>query len=84
MYSSNDDFQGTMEFIGDLMQDYYLCLAANDTAGVIRQLRSMEDMVEKTPPDPVVSEIVLECQKKAAQYLRSLHSDAVRNMIASW
>ncbi len=75
-----------MENIGDLMQEYYLCLSGNDVLGIVDKLHSMEDVQQYATPaeSSVINEIVSDCQKKTAQHLRSLHSESVRNMITAW
>ena len=65
------------------MQQYYLCLSANDTPHIIECLHEMETILEANDDNAVIEEIVSDCQRKTAQYLRSLHSENVRNMITT-
>lgn len=70
-----------MDIIGDVMQEYYLALSSSNTLEIVQNLHAMENIVESTKDRSVVEEILADCQKKTAQYLRSLHSESVRNMI---
>jgi hypothetical protein len=70
-----------MSDIGDLMQEYYLALSACNTLELVDKLHEMEEIVQKADENSVMQEILADCQKKTAQYLRSLHSESVRNMI---